>query len=441
MDSNTLANPSTIGLVAGRYRLAREIARGGMGVVHEARHLETGRVVAIKLIPPRAREDERVEARLRREARALGMLNHPGIVQVLDAGVCNEHGFFLAMEMLDGRTLDSLLVARTKLAIENALWVAKAAASALEHAHARGVVHRDVKPANLLVTSNPLGADRVVLIDFGLSGYDGDVTPPSAKLTGPGELLGTLEYIAPEQLSNAGGRETRSDQYSLALVLHECLAGELPTLANRVATPPRLPDLTAARPGVSAAVADAVNRALSTKPESRFANVAEFLAALEAAAPIKPVSLLQSTARAEAKDRDTPTRVDLHKVAAEAAVGRRRHPRAPYITPCRILFASGAHIDGRSEDISAGGLLVMLSAADPKASPPAAHAKAQEAVQVRFSLPTTGAVVTVPGNVRWVVDGRGRSALGIEFVDPEASVTSAISLYVGIVGQPQTTVL
>jgi serine/threonine protein kinase len=391
----------------------------------------------LKLNAGPARQTAVNEARLRREAKALGAIRNDGVVDVVDAGKCDTSGFFLAMEKLEGRTLDGLLAARRKLAIPEALWIAKAAGTALVHAHARGVVHRDIKPANIFVTVGGDEPERIVLIDFGLAGYDSQQDPASSKLTGPGDLLGTLEYIAPEQLSHPEARDPRSDLYSLAVVLYECLTGALPTLADRVASPPRIVDVATACPGLSPAVAKAITKALQPRAQDRFERVADFLEALEAEQTIAPTVLLFPTSRGEAvATAAPPTRVEVRRTPGDV-VGRRKHPRAPYITPCRILFANGTHIDGRSEDISVGGLLVVLSAAEPsKGPPPSGSAKAEEPVDVRFALPTTGAIVTVRGTVRWIVDGRGRSALGLAFVEPDEAIKSAISLYVGIVGQP-----
>ncbi len=428
-------------LIADRYRLGREIARGGMGIVCEARHIETGRTVAIKLLARKARNADLIELRLRREAHALGALQHPGILEVLDAGTCPRMGYFVVMEKLEGRSLDGLLAARRRLGIEEALWVAKACGEALAYAHGKGVVHRDIKPANIFVSVVPGEGERLKIIDFGLAGFDAADGPRSAKLTAPGDLLGTLEYIAPEQLSHPEMHEPRSDLYALASVLYECLTGELPTLADRVGSPPNLLDLCAVRPGVEPRIAEAIVRALQVRPDERFACVADFISALEAVEPIRSCRLMPSSrsVRHVPTESEKPTRAEGRRTPPDA-VGRRKHPRAPYITPCRVLFEDGHHVDGRSEDISVGGLLVVASserAADSATATPRER-RSEERVTLRFSLPTTGAIVNLPGTVRWLTDGRGRSALGVEFIDPPPATHMAISRYVEIIGQPSS---
>ena len=282
-------SPTQGDVVSGRYTLSREIARGGMGIVFEAKQRFTGRTLAMKLVAREGANVESARERLMREARLLGALRHTAVVDIHDAGVCHEHGPFLVMEMLEGRTLDGILAARNALSLKETLWVAARIGEALAHAHRRGVIHRDVKPTNIFVCRT-LQGETVKLIDFGIAGeLAAQTTGASPKITRSGDVLGTFEYMAPEQLSNAEVTAPRSDQHALAVVILECLSGQVPSLADRMSRT-RMPDLTAR--GVPAGMAQAIFRALSPSPADRFDSVGSFLQVVLSAGPAAPVALL-----------------------------------------------------------------------------------------------------------------------------------------------------
>jgi serine/threonine protein kinase len=391
-----------------------------MGVVYEARHVVTQRVVALKLVPHTTSDQRIASQRIEQEARALGACRHPSIVDVVDAGVARELGAYLAMEMLDGRTLDGILAARKTLTPSEVFRVAGSIGAALSHAHARGVVHRDVKPSNIFIARSPEGTESIKLIDFGIAGgvNPEHVAPQSGRITRGGDMLGTLDYVPPEQLSSPDQANPRSDQYSLATTLLECLSGTLPTLTDRLAGAARLPRLSEIVPDLSREASEAIIRAMSPIPANRFASIDAFLAALfqGGVAPGAEVSLLRRAAAAKPS-------------APENVATRRKHPRAPYITPCRVVRGDGSTIDGRSEDISEGGILIVLPVNYRGAS-----ASGSERIQARFALPTTGVVATVAGTVRWLKDGQGRAALGVMFDEPEEAVRHSIATYVRLVG-------
>ena len=212
------ADPS---LALGRYRLGPRIGAGGFGTVYEARDERLGRSVAVKAIPADGRADDRA----RREAHAVARLDHPGIVSVFDAG--EEDGTrFLVSELVRGSTLAQLEAAGA-VSDRDVLRIGLALADALEHAHERGVIHRDVKPQNVMVPDrprSPYGAAK--LTDFGVAHLAGD-----EPLTRTGDVVGTLAYMAPEQA--AGERiDERCDLYALGLVLYEGLAGVNPVRAG-----------------------------------------------------------------------------------------------------------------------------------------------------------------------------------------------------------------
>ena len=247
------ADPS---LALGRYRLGPRIGAGGFGTVYEARDERLGRSVAVKAIPADGRADERA----RREAHAVARLDHPGIVSVFDAG--EEDGTrFLVSELVRGSTLAQLETAG-EVSDRDVLRIGLALADALAHAHERGVIHRDVKPQNVMVPDrprSPYGAAK--LTDFGVAHLAGD-----EPLTRTGDVVGTLAYMAPEQA--AGERvDERCDLYALGLVLYEGLAGVNPVRAGSPAATLRRVGLrpAAARQGARRPARRAVRRASTAR--------------------------------------------------------------------------------------------------------------------------------------------------------------------------------
>jgi len=206
----------------GRYTLRRQIARGGQGAVLEGEHRVTQARVAVKTLIRPALEMAEAHARLILEARILGAVRHPGLVAIHDAGTCEKHGPYLVLEMIEGRPLDGILLTRRKLPVGQAVAIARQLCDALSEVHHHGIVHRDVKPANLLIEATR-GSDRVQLIDFGIATMGAGERPAeaSSKLTKAGEILGTIEYMAPEQLMTTGPVDGRADVYAVGVVLYE----------------------------------------------------------------------------------------------------------------------------------------------------------------------------------------------------------------------------
>jgi hypothetical protein len=247
-------------VVAGRYRLRRRLGSGGFGTVYEAHDERLDRLVAIKVIPAHGPAPERAQ----REALAAARLQHPGIVGVFDAGD-DEDGRYLVSELVRGRTLD-VLEREGALSDRDVLRVGLALADALGHAHERGVIHRDVKPQNVIVPDDDDAAAK--LTDFGVAHLAGD-----EPLTRTGDVVGTLAYMAPEQA--AGERvDERADLYALALVLYEALSGANPVRAASPAATARLvgtvlPSLRSRRRDLPADLCAALDRALAPDPDAR----------------------------------------------------------------------------------------------------------------------------------------------------------------------------
>ena len=267
-------------VIAGRYAVGAELGRGGMARVVAARDLRLHRAVAIKLLPADAHTSSDPSARRRfvREARAAASFSHPHAVAVFDAGDA-DGVLYLVMELVDGPSLATLLAGHRQLGIDEAVRIADQVLQALEAAHRAGIVHRDVKPGNVLIT--PDGAAK--LADFGIAKPLGDL---AGNLTATGQLVGTPTYLSPEQV--AGQPATAAtDLYSTGVLLFEMLAGGPPydagtpmatALAHRDAP---VPDVRTRRADVPAPIAEAVRRAMAKDPAARFASAEQMRAALD----------------------------------------------------------------------------------------------------------------------------------------------------------------
>ncbi len=406
--------------VDARYELRRELGRGGICTVYEALHAYTGRRVAVKLLNPEYAGNPDARTRLLREARALGALRHPNVIDILDAGLSGDRPYVVT-ELLEGRTLEGLLAARQRLPVADAVAVVSQVLDGLSAAHAVGVVHRDVKPSNVLLVRGPTGDDLVRLLDFGIARVPPE--PGAAKLTAVETVLGTPEYMAPEQLLGRGDIDARADVYAAGVTLYECLAGTVPRVGTfqevlvSLATAPTPPSVRSVRPEVPAALAAVIDRCLARDPTARYADGADMGRALAATALGARHTRLMENIVPDARAGD------------DTGAARRRYPRAPYSTPVRLVLEGGV-VDGRAEDISVGGMLVITPGAVPVGA----------AAQVRFALPTTGAMVTCAAEVRWVRQKAGRAggarAVGVEFVAPDDEVRAQLARYVALMGAP-----
>ncbi len=440
----------TVSLVGGvvdtRYDVRRLIAKGGMGLVCEAYHRFTRRSVAIKVLAETVRTMKEAHDRLLREAHALTAVRHPGIVEVLDAGVCAIHGPYVAMEMLDGRSLDGILAARRRLPIGDAVQVALQVADTVAHAHSRGVIHRDLKPANYFLARNEMGQEVVKLIDLGIAALAAEqLEKHDDKLTVAHEVLGTPEYMAPEQL---WGREVdaRTDVYSMGMALFECLTGEVPytgtypeilVQVSNATKPPRVRDR---RPEVPAVLAGAIEMALEKEPSERFQTALAFGRALQQGSGIvparsdllPPLSLAPEVAGGRQSLRPEQAIELVRRKPTDGSggpgVSGRRYVRAPYVTPVLLSTGGGAETEGRCEEISEGGMLVV----SPLALEPGT------ALRLRFATPVAGDMVSVQAKVRWATEGRARCAMGLEFERAAASLRDVISEYAQLFEEAHT---
>jgi ligand-binding sensor domain-containing protein len=271
----TDALPGTV--LDGRYRLEERIGAGGFGVVFRATHLDLKRAVAVKVFRPQPGNDsaEAME-RFRREAVSACRVKHENAVAVYDSGISSDGILYLVMELLDGETLADLLARTPRLEVRRSLEIARSIAAALDAAHAEGIVHRDVKPENVVLHRAPEASEVVKVVDFGVARFTGTELSRDGRLTQTDAIIGTPAYIAPERLTG-GAYDGRSDVYSVGVILYQCLSGRLPvhceeeTLVARIMKqvneePRAIRDHV---PWVDAGVAEIVMRAVQRRPESR----------------------------------------------------------------------------------------------------------------------------------------------------------------------------
>ncbi|HEV3330428.1 MAG TPA: protein kinase [Bryobacteraceae bacterium] len=266
----------------GRYKIVRELGRGAMGVVYHAIDPNIGRPVAIKTIRlgdgRTPEEQERLRERLFREARSAGMLSHPGIVTIYDVEQQGELAY-IAMEYVDGPTLDSILSRAEPIPPDQMFSVLAQTAAALDYAHGKGIVHRDIKPANIMIAAD--GTAKIA--DFGIAKITSN-----DQLTMTGTIVGTPHYMSPEQVQGQA-IDGRSDQFSLAVIAYEMLTGEKPYTGEHLTTvvykivaeepvPPHRLNAT-----LAGAIDNVLRKALSKKPDGRYGTCQEFAQSLEKA--------------------------------------------------------------------------------------------------------------------------------------------------------------
>ena len=306
----------------GAYELLRPLAQGGMGAVYLARHRQLGKTVAVKLLPAPSAENQDALLRFQREVRAAGRLDHSAIVTATDAGT-HQGTHYLVMEFVSGMDLSHLARHLGKLPVSEACELARQTALGLSHAHAEGIVHRDIKPSNLMLDET----GHVKILDFGLaqlSFWD----EAAVELTTVGQLMGTLDYMAPEQAERCGSVDYRVDLYGLGAMLFRLLCGRAPLAATPNQSPleklqllsrHQAPRLDTLRPDAPAELVHLVAELLAREPQNRppsAAHVAERLAEFTDSADL---SKLLATAQDAAQ-------VDAGRSHSEEAVGDRLRP-------------------------------------------------------------------------------------------------------------------
>ncbi len=390
---------------AGDFDVEQEIGRGGMGVIYRAIEVALQRPVALKVLAPGLGTAPRSTERFRREARVVAELEHPNIVPVYRVGQVGGV-LYIAMKLVDGRALDSILRAQGALTVPVALYVLRAAGRALAYAHKRAIVHRDIKSANLLVD----GDGRVLVTDFGVALHAADLT-----LTEAGAVIGTPAFMSPEQC--AGQRAgPQSDQYALGVVAFEMLAGAVPFESDTIAgyihhhlhTPP--PDLRLVRDDLPEPLLAVVERLLAKHPEDRYATSQAMLDAVETL-PFSEHDRRSSeeTLRFLARGADVPRVAsrELPRISDAATLVVTRRPVRPRARPVAwaalgIVAVAGALLArgrvGAREPAQAPPIVVAPppAPADVEATPPASDP----------GLAATLRILTNPANAEILLDGK-----------------------------------
>src|SRR5215472_3765232 len=266
----------------GPYRIVRRIGTGGMGSVFEAEDTGLGHRVALKLLHPHVAERPGAARRFLREGRAAARIQHPHVVHVLALGKEGDTPY-LAMELLDRGNLSDLIVSKGALSVSEALDLVLPVIAAVAAAHDAGVIHRDLKPSNVCIAQGPCARPWPKVVDFGVSKV---VSAGGHEATVTDAVIGTAAYMAPEQARAASNASYASDQYSLAVMLYQCVTGQLPfggrsmyEVLESVMSAPVAPPSARAK-DVPAALDEAVLRGMSRDPGDRFPSVRAFGAAL-----------------------------------------------------------------------------------------------------------------------------------------------------------------
>ncbi|MCX5746017.1 MAG: serine/threonine protein kinase [Proteobacteria bacterium] len=281
------AHDSLIGTaLADKYRIVRQIGKGGMGIVYLGEHIELNKRVAIKMMLEKYADDSEAIARFKREALAASRIGNTHIIDIMDIGIAADGRSFVVMELLEGSSLGDVIKASGPMPAWRAVHIMRQTLRAVSAAHAKGIIHRDLKPDNIFLVNQDDHHDFVKLLDFGISKMvDQAAEIASTRLTTTGMVMGTPLYMAPEQAMGAV-TDGLADMYALGVILYEMLAGKPPLDGNTYAVliaklltvdPPLLSEV---RPGLPANLVAATHRALEKEPQNRFANCEAFAAAL-----------------------------------------------------------------------------------------------------------------------------------------------------------------
>jgi len=329
-DGSALAktDDSLLGQVlAEKYRIDERLSEGGMGTVYRGTHILMDKTVAVKVLRPSLAADEKIVARFSREARAASKILHPHALSVTDFGETENGTVFLVMEFLNGVTLKDLIRKEGPMPLPRAVEIMRQVGSALDEAHSQGVVHRDLKSDNIMLLAATAG-DYAKVLDFGIAKIkepDGAYDP---GLTSPDLVIGTPQYMSPEQCSQSPDIDSRSDIYSLGVILYEMFVGHVPFLGESPTAimlkhlQHAVPSVLDERPDLPPAVDKVIQKAMQKRPENRYPSICELVEDLTMAAGIE----LKTPSYPEMKPpvASGPPSVELDDADEETLV-RRRH--------------------------------------------------------------------------------------------------------------------
>jgi serine/threonine-protein kinase len=376
------------------YRIEAILGRGGVGLVYLAEDLNLPRRVALKILRAEYAEDPQFRERFVRESRLAASLDHLNIVPIYKAG---EAGgvLYIAMRYVDGTDLRRLLAAEGPLDLDRTIGILAQVGSALDAAHAQGLCHRDVKPANILVTPGSHGMpDQAYLVDFGIT-----KRTSTAGLTQAGQFVGTLDYAAPEQIRGLA-IDARTDVYSLGCVLYECLAGiapfrrttDLDTMQAHLSAP--RPRISAVRPEMGPAMDHVVSTAMAREPDDRYGSAVALVTAVRAARPWSGVDRRSSTRPPSAAPPPPPPPAE----PPARRRGRRVPPPAAGVAALVTVGVAGALLLGHRGGDTGAATSTHPTAA-PSAAPPPGTLRL-EAALLTLSDFAPGSVAPAPSTLQ-----------------------------------------
>ncbi|HXQ72591.1 MAG TPA: protein kinase [Pyrinomonadaceae bacterium] len=365
-DTNTLCPADGIALettgdslvgttLAGKYRIDERLNEGGMGTVYRATHVLMEKTVAIKVLRPSLAADEKIVARFSREARAASRISHPNALTVTDFGEDENGTVFLVMEYLSGRTLKKLIRDEGPLPLTRVVEIIRQVGDALNAAHAQGVVHRDLKSDNIMLIDTMAG-DHAKVLDFGIAKINEPEGKRDTELTAPNLVIGTPQYMSPEQCSQDSEIDARSDIYSLGVILYEMLVGHVPftadspTMVMMKHLQEPVPSVLEERSDLPASIGRVIARAMAKLPANRYQTIAELIEDLTIAsgnaqfapvpAPAAPVSA--NVPVSDDADEVTMVRTRQEPLPPPQPVQRRSPVTVPVQGPTSGSMPSGA---------------------------------------------------------------------------------------------------
>lgn len=308
-------------VLAGKYRIDERLNEGGMGAVYRGTHVLMDKTVAVKVLRPALAADEKIVARFSREARAASRISHPHALSVTDFGESDDGVVFLVMEYIDGKTLKEIIREAGPMPLPRVVEIIRQVGGALDAAHDQGVVHRDLKSENIMLL-NSAGSDYAKVLDFGIAKIKEPIGAYDPGLTAPDLVIGTPQYMSPEQCSQASEIDARSDLYSLGVIIYEMLVGHVPfTGASPTAIMMKhmqheAPSVLQERPDLPSGLERVLQRAMAKRPDDRYQNVGDLVEDLTIASGVEAMT---TPPVPSARDRIVvPTRSTVEGAPAEA---------------------------------------------------------------------------------------------------------------------------
>src|ERR1051325_9767841 len=340
--------------LAGKYRIDARLNEGGMGTVYRGTHVLMDKTVAIKVLRPSLAADEKIVARFSREARAASRISHPNALSVTDFGEDESGNVFLVMEFLSGKTLKHVIREEGPLPLARVVDIARQIGDALHAAHEQGVIHRDLKSDNIMLIDTMTG-DHVKVLDFGIAKIKEQDGVVDTNLTAPNLVIGTPQYMSPEQCSQDQEIDARSDIYSFGVILYEMLvghvpfAGDSPTMVMMKHLQEPVPSVLEERSDLPASVGRVVARAMAKVPRNRYQNVAEMIEDLTIASgmtihrlgpqePVAPVVHYEPDEVTVVRPREEPPPVPRREPVMVQVPGAMPSPPAASFNPMKIVI-------------------------------------------------------------------------------------------------------